>query len=114
MDDQAGRLVDDGEVLVLPGDRGQRACRFRLRGGLLGFGKLDALAPFEAVALRARPPVDERPVVDGACGRGPRAEVGGEEDVEPVPCRLGRNVQHRSADFVQPSQSRDIPPGGGG
>ena len=114
MDDEAGRLVDDGEVLVLPGDRGQRARRCRLRRGLLGCGKLDALAPFEAVALRARPPVDERPAVDRPCGGRPRAEVGGEEDVEPVPCGLGGNVQHRSADFVQPSQSRDIPAAGGG
>ena len=114
MDDEAGRLVDDGEVLVLPGDRRQRACRLRLRGGLLGCGKLDALAAFEPVALRARPPVDERPVVDRPRGGRPRAEVGGEEEVEPVPCGLGGNVQHRSADFVQPAQSRDIPEAGGG
>ena len=75
MDDEAGRLVDDGEVLVLPGDRGQRARRGRLRSGLLAGGKLDALAALRAGsssgasarrrAPRRRPPVQRPPASRG-------------------------------------------------
>ena len=78
MDDDARRLVDDEEVLVLPGDvELHRLGRERLRRG----GKLDhdLLAALEPVALRPRPTVDEhrarpRRAAQRACAsRSPRA-----------------------------------------
>ena len=76
MDDEAGRLVDDGEVLVLPGDRGRRARRLRLRGGLLGrrearrARRLRAGSSSGAAARRRaprrRPPVRPPPASRGA------------------------------------------------
>ena len=61
MDDEARRLVDDGEMLVLPGDAHRRPVPGR-GGGLLGRGReLDPFAAFEPVAPGPAATVDERP-----------------------------------------------------
>ena len=86
VDDEARGLVDDEQVLVLPHD-GRRGRRRGLRGRL-GRTQLDLLPALEPVALRTRDAVDERARLDGALGGRARADVVGEEAVEPRPGRL--------------------------
>jgi hypothetical protein len=70
MDDDAGGLVDDDQVLVLPRDREGRGRRLRLDrrlGGAVG----DPLPARQHEALRSRPPVDRHePRVDQLLRRG--------------------------------------------
>ena len=105
MDDDAGGLVDDEQMLVLPGDR--EACRlgFRLRlGRSCRWLEAHLLAAGEPVALRPSDSVDEH----GSPGDEPfrrrtRAHGGllREEPVQPQPRgRLGyaERDQERSVD----------------
>ena len=67
------------------------------RGGLrLGLLDLDRLAAAQRVALGLLLPVDPHPaVVDQPLRRGARARVPGEEDVEPLARRVGRDLNRR-------------------
>jgi hypothetical protein len=85
VDDDAGRLVDHQQVVVLVGDPKRHLFALeRLRRGRL---ELDRLSALEAVALRSSGPVDP----DGACSddafrRRARADLGQlcEKAVEPL------------------------------
>ena len=93
MHDDAGRLVHDEHVLVLPrhGERGRRRLR---RGRGRGRRHDDALAAGERVALRAPRPVHGHvPAVDQPLRGRARARVGGEEHVEALARRAGRDRQ---------------------
>src|SRR4051794_27217569 len=95
--DEARRLVDDEQMLVLPGD-----CGLRRRCDLGDGGRrrhLDLLAAREPVALRARDPVYERPRFDGPLRGRARAKARGEEPVQALAGRFGRHLQlvHRAA-----------------
>ena len=86
MDDDAGRLVDDHEVLVLVhhlvGDRLRRAAR---AGGGIVDPRHHPLPGGEAVALGSRPPVHrDPPGVDEPLRARPRADLAarGEGGVE--------------------------------
>jgi hypothetical protein len=59
VDDEARRLVDDEQVLVLVGDPHVRGRRLGLRLRRRLLGKLDLLASLQTVALRTGVPVDE-------------------------------------------------------
>ena len=90
--DHARGLVDDEQVLVLPGDGEARLGRL---GGRLGDLLLDLehLAAAQCVALDALLAVDAHAAgVDRALRRGARADVRGEEDVEPLARRLGGDL----------------------
>ena len=95
MDDDAGRLVDDEQVLVLEGDAQRDVLAFeRCRGGLRL--ELDRLSTREAVALRPRRAVDRGlPSVDQPLGGRPRPYLGQrrEEPVEPGPRCVVRDAQ---------------------
>jgi hypothetical protein len=99
--DDAGRLVDDEQVLVLPGD----AQRHRLvaldRCGACGRLERDLLPALEPPRLRAALPVDEHAGRDHALRRRARAYVVGDEAVE---TRAGRVV--RDADGAHGPQGR--------
>ena len=83
VNDEAGRLVDDGEVLVLAGER--RRSGAGRRGALGRAGDRQRLAALEPVALRPREPVDEHTGRDRPLRRCARADVLGEKAVEPLP-----------------------------
>ena len=96
MDDDAGGLVDDEQVLVLPGDRERRGGGLRRGpgGGLDRRGHRDPLAARERVALRAGDAVDgDRAGVDQPLRRGPRAGVARRGRRRAAPRRLGRDGQ---------------------
>jgi hypothetical protein len=100
MNDETGRLVDDGDVIVLPDDlcwRPRRASRNR-RG--LDCGKGDRLASDAAIALWPRPTVDKRAVLDGLLSQGPRSELAGEEAVEALAGCLARDAEETVAGAV--------------
>ena len=86
MDDDAGRLVHDEQVLVLVGDGELDVLGLDHARGLRGHFDLDLLPTLEPVALRPRPPVDAHVSLlhEPLCGRS-RAHLGqlGEEPVEP-------------------------------
>ncbi len=89
MDDDPRGLVDDEEVLVLPGDRQLHllGCERLRRGGKLDH---DLLAALEPVALRPRAAVDEDGAVrDEPLGERARADLAarGESAVEPARLR---------------------------
>ena len=95
VDDDARRLVDDEQVLVLVGDRERRV-------GAVGAGRrrLAARRPRPARRRRARgawraaaPSTVTWPPSISRCARRARAGVRGEEDVEPLAGRLGRDRQ---------------------
>ncbi len=91
--DDAGRLVDDQQVLVLVGDRERRGRSFRGRRGVRGLD-LDPLAGAHRVALRPRPPVDQHAArVDQALGAGAGAERLSEERVQARPGRVLRDLE---------------------
>ena len=76
VDDDAGRLVDDEEILVLVHDAQRHLLRHE--GGALAFGKLDLqpLSALEAVTLRPPHAVDERlALTDEAFGCCARTDV---------------------------------------
>ena len=94
MDDEAGRLVDDQQVLVLVGDAEVHRLRLERRTRRLRRLELELLAALELPALRPRAAVDEHrrkyPLRDAA-----RADLrqSGEEAVEPLARRRVRNVR---------------------
>ena len=103
MDDEAGRLVDDEEVLVLVDD----VERDRLGDELPGLGQRDVelLPALEPEALRPGLPVDEDVARrDEALGRGARADAGklGDDGVE-APPRVG--VRNARAETCQRRRS---------
>ena len=92
MDDDAGRLVDDEHVLVLPGDPERHLLALELVRDRLGHGQLELLAALEPVRLR--PPLavdDRRALLQQPLGRGARADLRqrGEEAIEPLARGLG-------------------------
>jgi hypothetical protein len=90
--DDAGRLVDDEQVLVLPGHGVRRLWRLH-RGRRDRLGDLDQLAPAQRVALRPLLPVDAHTaVVDQPLRGRPRAGVLGQEDVEPLARSCGGHL----------------------
>jgi hypothetical protein len=92
--DEAGRLVDHEQVLVLQHDLRLRRRRNDGRGH--GFRELDLLAACEPVALRACDTVDERPRLDRPLRRAARAQLRREESVEPLARRRLGDL-HRAA-----------------
>ena len=97
VDDDAGRLVHDQQVLVLVGDA-QALDRLRLEDALPALGQLEVelLAARQPVALRSHGTVHEHgPEPEQALGLGPGADTltGREEAVEPLAGRLGRHDQ---------------------
>ena len=91
--DDARRLVHDDQVLVLPGDPELRGGHGRLGPGRR-VGHRHGLPAAEHVALGAAHPVDgDAPGLDHPLRRRARPGVGGEEDVEPLARRLGRDGQ---------------------
>jgi hypothetical protein len=97
MNDHTGRLVDDEQVLVLPGDL--EAGRLGLHGrhrGRIGQLHADLLSGKQPVALRTRQTVDEHNAVrDQPLGGGARADVGllREVAVESLPCGFDGYVE---------------------
>ena len=94
MDDEAGRLVDDEQVLVLPDDRDVELLRLQL--DRLGDLDVDLLPALEPEALRPRLAVDEhRARRDQALGERARVELGphGENAIEPRPGVVLRNAK---------------------
>ena len=91
--DDARRLVDDEEVLVLPDDVEARLGRLLLRHRRR-VEHLEGLAAVQRVALHLGLAVDEHAAgVDRPLRRGARAEVRAEEDVEPLARGLGAAPQ---------------------
>ncbi len=100
VDDHAGRLVDDEQVVVLvrdakrdvlPLDRGRATIRQL---------ELDLLPAFEPMALRPPGAVDERAsLADEPLGRGARADLRDrrQESIEPFPGRLRGDRDRESA-----------------
>ncbi len=107
MDDDTGRLVDDEQVLVLPGDVQARGLGFRLQlGRSFRWLETNLLTPAEPVALRPSDTVHEHfPSGDESLRSGPGANGGllREEPIQPQPCR-----GHRYADRDQ-ERSVDAP-----
>ena len=99
--DDAGGLVHDEQVLVLPDDlvRGGRAVAERHRLMDVGVVDVEDLAAAELVALAGGRPVDEHLARgDQALRAGARPEVPGEQRVEPLALLLRRDVEaHRRA-----------------
>ena len=91
--DQAGRLVDHEQMLVLPDDPRW----WRRRGGrrLPDVGQLDRLAAGEPVALHSQLPIDQCPRVDRTLRRAARTEVRRQELVEAL-ARRGRAAPRAS------------------
>jgi hypothetical protein len=104
VDDDAGGLVDDEQVLVLEGDSQRDVLALeRLRRGLRL--ELDVLSTGQPVALRPGRPVDrDLTRVDQALGSGPGADLGqrGEEPVEPGSRGVVRDVQADGQDDPRP------------
>ena len=102
--DDAGRLVDDEQVLVLPG-HGVLGLRDLGGGRRDRLGHLDDLAPAQRVALRALLPVDgHAALVDQPLRRRPRAGVLGQEDVEPLARGLRRDLNPRHGAAALPGR----------
>jgi hypothetical protein len=109
MDDHAGRLVDDEQMLVLPSDP-QVALLGDERATRAGITRLefDLFPTGEPVALRERAPVDpncgclEQPL----CLRA-RADLGQrrEKPVEPLACGLVGNSRARAQALREPPNS---------
>jgi hypothetical protein len=94
MDDDAGRLVHDQEMFVLPGNLERHV--FALEPGRRGLRnrQLELLAALEPVRLRPPLPVHDRgALLEQPLGRGARADLGqrGEEAIEPLARGLGGN-----------------------
>ena len=111
MHDDAGRLVDDEEVLVLPGDRDRRLFRDELRRGLHGRFELELFTASQPVTLRPRGSVDEHTAVGKqAPGSAARSDLGlpREKAVEPLAGGLVRNasLHARAADAKGAARSR--------
>ena len=101
MHDDAGGLVHDEQVLVLPDDlvRGGRAVAERHRLMRVGVVDVEDLAAAELVALAGGRPVHEHLARgDQALRAGARPQVPGEQRVEPLALLLRRDVEaHRRA-----------------
>ena len=97
--DHAGRLVDDQQVLVLPGNAKRRRLALLRRRRLLGLVDVDRLAARQDVALGPRPAVDQHAAgLDQALRPCARAQRSGEECVEPLAGGVRRGRQaHRCA-----------------
>ena len=94
VNDEAGGLVDDEEVLVLPDDRDVELLCLQL--DRLGDLDVDLLPTFEPEALRTRLAVDEHGARrDQALGERARIELGphGEHAIESRPGVVLRNVK---------------------
>jgi hypothetical protein len=92
MDDDAGGLVHDQDVLVLPRDSERHLFPLQRGGRALGNRQLELLAAFEPVRLRPPLPVHERgALLQQALGRPTRADLGqrGDEAIEALACGLG-------------------------
>ncbi len=95
MHDDAGRLVDDEEVLVLVGDAKPDLLRGERGLPEAAEVELDLLPALQPMALRPPRSVDQdAPVGEKALGTRARADLldAGEEPVEPLSARVGRDA----------------------
>src|SRR5579862_5378202 len=113
VDDEAGRLVDDKQVLVAVDDPRRRLRRRgpRLYGVLPCFGRdeLQRLPALEPIALRSPFPVDEHARGDDALGGSARADAPGEEAIEPLPGGLRWDDDRCRGRFTHLTQTRSRP-----
>src|SRR6478672_7278681 len=113
MDDDARRLVDDQDVLVLPGDTERHVLVLQLMGNGLRDGQLELLAAFEPVRLR--PPLavdDRRAFLHQPLGRGTGADLGQrrEEAIEPLARGLGGNGDSQRVSPLSNARNRIATP----
>jgi hypothetical protein len=87
MDDDAGRLVDHEDVVVLPGDLERHLLALQYGGRAFGNRQLQLLAALEPVRLCPPLPVhDSGALLQQPLRSGARADLGqrGEETIEPL------------------------------
>ena len=94
VDDDAGRLVHDEHVLVLPRDPERHLLPLELCRDPLGHGQLELLPALEPVRLGTALAVDDRrALLQQPLGRGARTDLRqrGEEAIQPLARGLGGN-----------------------